>query len=117
MRRRPRPKMDRQLRTGDRPPEYRRTDRSSQDHSMPDFHTDQHRRCIQAPTRCLGVNEDMPVDEDSLQPYGLHRRYLETFVESQFPQHLIVRLPSLVGPGLHKNVIFDFLSDNNLGCH
>ena len=62
----------------------------------------------------FSVNEDTPVDEDGLQPYGLHRRHLETFVESQFPQHLIVRLPGLVGPGLRKNVIFDFLNDNNL---
>lgn len=62
----------------------------------------------------VGVNEDTPVDEDGLHPYGLHRRYLETFVESQFPQHLIVRLPGLVGPGLRKNVIFDFLNENNL---
>ncbi len=62
----------------------------------------------------LGVTEDTAVDEDDLQPYGLHRRYLETFVESQFPRHLIVRLPGLVGPGLRKNVIFDFLNQNNL---
>jgi len=62
----------------------------------------------------LGVNEDTSVDENGLQPYGFHRRYLETFVESQFPRHLIVRLPGLVGPGLRKNVIFDFLNDNNL---
>jgi dTDP-4-dehydrorhamnose reductase len=62
----------------------------------------------------VGVNEDTPVDEDGLHPYGLNRRYLETFVESQFPQHLIVRLPGLVGPGLRKNVIFDFLNNNNL---
>ncbi len=62
----------------------------------------------------FGVTEDTEVDEDDLQPYGLHRRYLETFVESQFPRHLIVRLPGLVGPGLRKNVIFDFLNQNNL---
>ena len=67
----------------------------------------------------FGVTEDTAVNEDGLQPYGLqpyglHRRYLETFVESQFPRHLIVRLPGLVGPGLRKNVIFDFLNQNNL---
>lgn len=62
----------------------------------------------------MGVTEDTPVDESGLHPYGLHRRYLETFVESQFPRHLIVRLPGLVGPGLRKNVIFDFLNENNL---
>jgi hypothetical protein len=44
----------------------------------------------------------------------LHRRLLEKFVESRFENHLVVRLPGLVGPGLRKNVIFDFLNDNNL---
>jgi len=62
----------------------------------------------------IGVDEDTPVDEDGLHAYGLHRRLLEKFVESQFPNHLIVRLPGLVGPGLRKNVIYDFLNENNL---
>lgn len=61
-----------------------------------------------------GVDEDTPVDEEGLHAYGLHRRMLEKFVESHFSNHLIVRLPGLVGPGLRKNVIFDFLNDNNL---
>ncbi|MDO9012241.1 MAG: hypothetical protein Q7U78_10620 [Gallionella sp.] len=62
----------------------------------------------------VGVNEDTPVDEAGLHPYGLHRRLLEKFVENHFANHLIIRLPGLVGPGLRKNVIFDFLNDNNL---
>jgi len=62
----------------------------------------------------IGVDEATPVDEDGLHAYGLHRRLLEKFVESHFPNHLIVRLPGLVGPGLRKNVIYDFLNDNNL---
>jgi dTDP-4-dehydrorhamnose reductase len=62
----------------------------------------------------VGVNEDAPVDETDLHPYGLHRRLLEKFVEGHFPNHLIVRLPGLVGPGLRKNVIFDLLNNNNL---
>jgi dTDP-4-dehydrorhamnose reductase len=62
----------------------------------------------------VGVNEDTPVDEADLHPYGLHRRMLEQFVEAHFANHLIVRLPGLVGPGLRKNVIFDFLNGNNL---
>lgn len=62
----------------------------------------------------IGVDEDTPVDESGLHAYGLHRRLLEKFVESHFTNHLIVRLPGLVGPGLRKNVIFDFLNDNNL---
>jgi hypothetical protein len=62
----------------------------------------------------LGVDEDTSIDEEGLHAYGLHRRLLEKFVESHFPRYLIVRLPGLVGPGLRKNVIFDFLNDNNL---
>ena len=61
-----------------------------------------------------GADEETSVDESGLHAYGLNRRLLEKFVESNFPNHLIVRLPGLVGPGLRKNVIFDFLNDNNL---
>ena len=61
-----------------------------------------------------GVDEDTEVDEMGLHAYGLHRRLLEKFVESHFENYLIVRLPGLVGPGLRKNVIFDFLNNNNL---
>lgn len=62
----------------------------------------------------VGVDESSVVEEDGLHAYGLHRRLLEKFVEQHFPHHLIVRLPGLVGPGLRKNVIFDFLNTNNL---
>ncbi len=62
----------------------------------------------------IGVDEEAPVEEAGLHAYGLHRLLLEKFVESHFTNHLIVRLPGLVGPGLRKNVIFDFLNDNNL---
>lgn len=62
----------------------------------------------------IGVDEDTPIDESGLHAYGRHRRLLEIFVEEHFPNYLIVRLPGLVGPGLRKNVIFDFLNDNNL---
>lgn len=61
-----------------------------------------------------GVDESTPIDEAILQPYGLHRRMLERFVEENFPNSMIVRLPGLVGPGLRKNVIFDFHNQNNL---
>ncbi|MBJ2289908.1 NAD(P)-dependent oxidoreductase [Pseudomonas sp. MF5691] len=64
--------------------------------------------------RPVGVDEDTSVDESGLHAYGLNRRLLETFIEQHFPRHLIVRLPGLVGPRLRKNVIFDFLNDNNL---
>lgn len=62
----------------------------------------------------IGVREDSPVPETGLHAYGLHRRYLEQFVQEHFANHLIVRLPGLVGPGLRKNVIFDLHNANQL---
>lgn len=62
----------------------------------------------------VGVDESTPVDESGLHAYGFHRRLLEKFIEQHFSSYLIVRLPGLVGPGLRKNVIFDFLNNNNL---
>jgi dTDP-4-dehydrorhamnose reductase len=64
--------------------------------------------------RPIGVDESTPVDTSGLHAYGLNRRRLEEFVQEQFADHLVVRLPGLVGPGLRKNVIFDFLNGNNL---
>ena len=60
------------------------------------------------------IDERSMVEESGLHPYGLHRRWLEKFVENKFREHLIVRLPGLVGPGLQKNVIYDFLNNNGL---
>lgn len=62
----------------------------------------------------IGVDENTYIEEAGLHAYGLHRRFLEKFVQEQFSNHLIVRLPGLVGPKLRKNVIFDFLNENNL---
>lgn len=62
----------------------------------------------------IGVDESTEIEEAGLQPYGLHRRRLEKFVQTHFSNHLIIRLPGLVGPGLRKNIIFDFLHNNNL---
>lgn len=62
----------------------------------------------------IGVNESTIVELEDLHAYGSNRRRLEQFVESYFDDYLIVRLPGLVGPGLRKNIIFDFLHQNNL---
>lgn len=62
----------------------------------------------------VGVNEDTEIDTENLHAYGLHRYYLEQGVKEHFKDDaLIVRLPGLVGPGLKKNIIFDFLNRNN----
>ncbi|MDB3980058.1 pyridine nucleotide transhydrogenase [Candidatus Marinimicrobia bacterium] len=60
------------------------------------------------------VNENTVVNKKKLLPYGLHRRILEEFVENHFKDFTIVRLPGLVGSGLQKNIIYDFLNKNNL---
>jgi len=67
-------------------------------------------------TKPLGVTEESLADESDIHPYGFHRRILERFVEDCFSSHLIVRLPRLVGPGLRKNIVFDFLNENNLSA-
>ncbi|MGH8474479.1 MAG: hypothetical protein ACRER2_01690, partial [Methylococcales bacterium] len=60
------------------------------------------------------VDETTLIEEEGLHAYGVNRRYLEKFIEHTFDRSLIVRLAGLVGPGLRKNVVFDFLNDNNL---
>lgn len=61
----------------------------------------------------LGVDEDAPVDRASATPYGRHRYELEQFFVDRFDT-LIVRLPGLFGPGLKKNVVYDFLHGDNV---
>lgn len=54
------------------------------------------------------VDESSLINTEGLHPYGLNRYYLEEFVKEKFENHLIVRLPGLVGRGLRKNILFDF---------
>jgi hypothetical protein len=61
-----------------------------------------------------GANESTPIEAERLTAYGKNRLWLERHVTSRFARSLIVRLPGLVGPGLRKNAVFDFLNDNNL---
>lgn len=62
------------------------------------------------------VSESTPIDISKLHPYGLHRYELEEFVKANFSNYLIIRLPGLIGPGLKKNIIYDFLNENNLNA-
>lgn len=62
----------------------------------------------------VNIDEKTPILTQDLQPYGFNRWRLEEFVKNNFKKHLIVRLPGLVGRGLKKNIIFDFLNNNQV---
>lgn len=54
-------------------------------------------------------------DEDAAEfeikeAYGRNRRYLEKWVEENFENYLIVRLPGLYGKNLKKNFIYDLIN-------
>jgi len=57
----------------------------------------------------VNVNEDTPIDTKNLQTYGLNRYYLEKWVEKEFNNALIVRLPGLYGKNIKKNFIYDLI--------
>jgi nucleoside-diphosphate-sugar epimerase len=61
----------------------------------------------------VDVDETSPVATAGLHAYGRNRRTLEEMVASRF-DGLIVRLPALYGHGLKKNIIYDFLHDNDV---
>lgn len=55
------------------------------------------------------VDENTAIDEAGLSTYGANRRRLEIFVEENYADHLIIRLPALFGTGLKKNFIYDLI--------
>lgn len=57
----------------------------------------------------VNVNEEIVIDEEMLQPYGKNRLYLEKWVESNFEDYLILRLPGLFGLNIKKNFIYDII--------
>lgn len=54
-------------------------------------------------------NENHNILIDELEPYGKNRLILEKWVENNFKNYLIVRLPALFGKGLKKNFIYDYM--------
>jgi nucleoside-diphosphate-sugar epimerase len=61
----------------------------------------------------VDVDEDSPTPMTGLHPYGRNRRMLEELVAARFDA-TIVRLAGLYGPGIKKNVIYDFLNGNDV---
>jgi nucleoside-diphosphate-sugar epimerase len=59
-----------------------------------------------------GVDEDTPISEEGLTPYGANRYFLEQYCTQNFDT-TILRLPGLFGKGLKKNVVYDLLNNNN----
>jgi nucleoside-diphosphate-sugar epimerase len=61
----------------------------------------------------VGVDEATPIDPAAGQPYGRHRLALERRLAARFDAR-VLRLPALFGPGIKKNVVYDFLHGNAL---
>ena len=62
----------------------------------------------------VNVNEDSLINLSDHHAYGVNRRILELFVQEKFEDYLIVRLPGLFGKGLKKNIIYDFMNNNQI---
>jgi nucleoside-diphosphate-sugar epimerase len=61
----------------------------------------------------IQVDESTDLEHAVGAPYGCHRLELERFVCDHFDT-LVIRLPSLFGPGLKKNIVYDLLHDNQV---
>ena len=61
-----------------------------------------------------GADEDFDAHSQETHPYGANRLRLEDEITKRFSNVCIVRLPSLFGPGLKKNVIYDLLNLNQV---
>ena len=60
--------------------------------------------------QAINVDENTKIDKESLQPYGKNRLYLERWVEENFNDYLIVRLPALFGENIKKNFLYDIIN-------
>lgn len=56
------------------------------------------------------VDETVKIDAEMVHPYGKNRLFLEEWVENNFEDYLILRLPALFGKNIKKNFIYDVIS-------
>lgn len=59
-------------------------------------------------------NEDYNCNYLNNHTYGKNRYLFEKFIEENYDNYHIVRLPGLFGKGLKKNIIFDLINNNQI---
>ncbi|MEO5777754.1 MAG: NAD(P)-dependent oxidoreductase [Flavobacterium sp.] len=58
----------------------------------------------------MNVDENTVIDQEMVQPYGKNRLFLERWIEENFDDYLILRLPGLFGEKIKKNFIYDIIN-------
>ena len=58
----------------------------------------------------ISVDENNVIDQEIVQPYGKNRLFLERWIEENFDDYLILRLPALIGENIKKNFIYDIIN-------
>lgn len=58
----------------------------------------------------VDIDENSLINEEELTTYGKNRLLLEKYVQENFENHLIIRLPALFGKNLKKNFIYDYIN-------
>lgn len=58
----------------------------------------------------IEVTESTKINIDNLLPYGKNRLILERWIQENFNDYLIVRLPGLYGENMKKNFIYDMIN-------
>ncbi|MBV4282172.1 NAD-dependent epimerase/dehydratase family protein, partial [Bacteroides caccae] len=56
------------------------------------------------------VDEDTVINEEESTTYGRNRRILEVWVEQNYKDSLVVRLPGIYGINLKKNFLYDMIN-------
>jgi sugar phosphate isomerase/epimerase len=59
-------------------------------------------------------DEDYKINPNNNHTYGKNRFFFEKYVEENFENYNIIRLPALFGKGLKKNIIYDLIHNNNV---